>query len=138
VAPSASAFGRGRRAIGLAALFAAIPACASDVEPSPFGPRKVVVLARQAVLTRDGRTIGEIVDTRIEDPREPVRYWRARNAHGQDLGAIDRQGRVYRRKLFAETEEFVGVYPMEQALEILFEVPSPRLGRIELTEPKPR
>ncbi len=87
--------------------------------PVQFAPRPVVELERFAV-TRGSERVGCLVHREIQDPAGPVRYWLVENAAGQWLGYIDTVGRVYRYEPFAERECFVGMYPMEQGLRLLY------------------
>lgn len=87
--------------------------------PVQFAPRPVVELERFSV-TRGSERVGRLVHREIQDPAGPVRYWQVENAAGQWLGYIDAVGRVYRYEAFAEHESFVGMYPMEQGLRLLY------------------
>jgi hypothetical protein len=54
-----------------------------------------------------------------------LRYYRAENRGHQWLGYVDLDGRVFQRLPFEEHEVFLGIYPMEKGLALLYEVDRP-------------
>ncbi len=86
--------------------------------------RPVIELQRFAV-TAQGRHLGTLVQREICDPNQPVRYYLVENAAGQWLGYADEQGRFYRYEPFAERERFLGIYPMDKGLGLLYDVNEP-------------
>jgi len=84
----------------------------------------VVDLARFAV-SKEGRRLGTLVHREIRDPRGPVRYYLVENESGQWLGYADAEGRFYRYEPFRASERFLGMYPMDRGLALLYEVTTP-------------
>jgi hypothetical protein len=101
-----------------------VGACRSDPEPGPLDPRPVHTKQTWVAMV-NGEVIGQVVLLEIEDPAGRVRFHRALNRSGQWLGYIDAQQRVFRREPFAEREVFVGVYPMDEGLALLYERAEP-------------
>lgn len=113
-----------RSLFAAAALCTALAACRVDPPPSPLEPRKVHVVD-EWVVEVDQETLGRVILIEIEDPVEPVRRYLARNRSEQRLGYVDPFGRVYRFEPFEEHEVFVGTYPMDEGMALLFELDSP-------------
>lgn len=112
--------GRGSVARRAAACWLVLAGCHTKApEPFPLAPRKVVELERFDVQ-RGSQKVGHLVHREIQDPAGPVRYYLAETASGQWLGYIDGVGRVYRYEPFADQEQFLGMYPMEQGLQLLY------------------
>lgn len=103
----------------------------------PLAPRSVAELQRWRVEAGD-LTVGFVVEKEIRDPAGPIRFFHVESPKGQWIGYVDAMGRVYRREVFATAERFVGMYPMEKALELLYDVAGPlrmtpaQLGRAPL------
>ncbi len=72
-------------------------------------------------IARHASAIGRIRLLEIEDPKEPVRFYRVENLAGQWLGYIDDSGRVYKYEPFEQREKFCGVYPMQEGVAHLFD-----------------
>ena len=108
----------------------------------PLAPRSVIELQRWRVSVGDpaagDRTVGFVVEKEIRDPAGPIRFFHVESPKGQWVGYLDALGRVYRREVFATVERFVGMYPMEKALELLYDEAGPlrmtpaQLGRAPL------
>lgn len=109
----------------LLCLAGLVAACHSPaLPPDPAAPRQVIDVQRFAV-SKDGRRLGTLVQREIRDPQRPVRYYLVENAAGQWLGYVDEQGRFYRYEPFVERERFLGVYPMDKGLGLLYDVGAP-------------
>ncbi len=109
------------------ALWAGMALCACAGAPAPvdpMAPRPVVDLARWRVDAGD-RLVGHVLHKEIRDPAGPIRFFHVENPAGQWLGHVDTAGRVYRREVFATTEAFLGIYPMDKALELLYDEAGP-------------
>ena len=104
--------------VGLLALHSA--GCQWRQEPAPEAPRTVRTLASYEVRG-GGRELGTLIEMVIEDPRGPVKMWRVENSDRQFLGFADAQGRFYQRVPFSDRERFLGIYPMESGLALLYE-----------------
>lgn len=95
----------------------------------PLAPRSVAELQRWRVSVGDSaagdRTLGFVVEKEIRDPAGPIRFFHVESPKGQWIGYVDAMGRVYRREVFATAERFVGMYPMEKALELLYDEAGP-------------
>ena len=102
--------------------------------PDPYLPRPVEELAQYSV-TSAGATIGRVVEIEIHDPIWPERRYRVENMSRQWLGFIDAKGGVYKRVPFELREQFLGIYPMEEGLALLFELSEP--PKVD-TKPLPR
>lgn len=94
--------------------------CAGQPEPAPEAPRPVRTVASYEVRG-GGRELGTLLEMVIEDPRGPIKMWRVENQDRQFLGFADAQGRFYQRVPFADRERFLGMYPMESGLALLYE-----------------
>ena len=92
--------------------------CVNAPSFDPAQPRRVDALHSWDVVD-DQAVVGHLTLLRMDGPEERPSFYRVTNAHGQWLGFIDRQGRVYQRVPFAETELFRGMHPLPQALRIL-------------------
>ena len=101
-----------------------LSSCRSDPPLDPMQPRPVAEVDRWLVVA-DGESVGSIVLIEIEDPAGTVRFYRAESAAGQWLGFVDMSGRFFKRVPFRETEEYIGMYPMEKGLGLLFELDGP-------------
>lgn len=113
--------------LGLVALVALV-ACAAPPAPSPaFGPRPVREVEQWNVRAH-GRPIGKLVLLQVEDVGRGFSFYQVRNEHGQWLGAIDRQGRVWQRVPFATTEVFRGAWPLARGVALLCEA----AGEVEI------
>ena len=100
-------------------------------ETSPEAPRPVTNLDSRDVYA-DGRLIGRLHHLAIEDPRERIVFWRAETPDRQYLGFADTQGRFFQRVPFADSERFLGIYPMERGLQLLYETDAKiRIGPAE-------
>ncbi len=92
--------------------------------PDPYEPRPVAVLGEYAVRA-EGAVIGRVIEIEIQDPIWPETRYRVENLDRQWLGFIDAKGGVYKLMPFQMEEEFLGIYPMEQGLALLFDVKEP-------------
>ncbi|MCC6783971.1 MAG: hypothetical protein IT457_14095 [Planctomycetes bacterium] len=101
----------------------AASAC-STPKPGPLDPRPVHERESWAAEA-NGTPLGRVVLLEIDDPAGPVRLYRVENASGQWLGWVDVAGRVWQRVPFQADEQFLGVYPMEKGLALLYEVEVP-------------
>ena len=110
---------RAERALTLALALAA--ACAS--EPSGPAPIEVVPGAideRWQVLDPDGEVLGYVARTRYRFSTGEHHRFIVENAHFQDVGFIDENGRAYRERPFDDAPEFVGIGSLEEGLERLY------------------
>lgn len=103
----------------------------------PMAPRPVVDVARWRVDAGD-RAVGWVVQKEIRDPAGPITFFHVETPAGQWVGHIDVAGRVYRREVFSTTEAFRGIYPMDRALELLYDEPGPLRMTPALTEREAR
>jgi len=92
--------------------------------PDPYQPRQVEEIAQYRV-TSEGAMIGRVVEIAIRDPIWPEHRYRVENMSRQWLGYIDAKGGVYKNVPFEMREKFLGIYPMEEGLALLFELPEP-------------
>lgn len=92
--------------------------------PDPYAPRIVEELGHYPV-TFAGATIGHVVEIAIRDPIWPERRYRVENLSRQWLGFIDAKGGVYKQMPFEVREQFLGIYPMEEGLALLFDLREP-------------
>ncbi|MEM7200808.1 MAG: hypothetical protein AAF628_11110 [Planctomycetota bacterium] len=90
-----------------------------------YAPRPVRQVATWEIVRGGGDAVGWLRLLEIEDPCGRIPFYQVQNRDQQWLGFVDRQGRVYRRVPFAETEAFLGVHPMPKALSLLCEVEAP-------------
>ena len=90
----------------------------------PYEPRPVEVLAEYPVRA-EGAVIGRVFEIEIRDPIWPQTRYRVENLDRQWLGFIDAKGGVYKLMPFQMEEKFLGIYPMEQGLALLFDVKEP-------------
>ena len=90
----------------------------------PYEIRPVEVLAEYPVRA-EGAVIGRVFEIEIRDPIWPQTRYRVENLDRQWLGFIDARGGVYKLMPFQMEEEFLGIYPMEQGLALLFDVKEP-------------
>ena len=105
-----------------------VAACEQLPTPLAAGaPRPVTSLDYREVFA-EGRLLGTLHHLAIEDPRQRIVFWRAESLDHQYLGFADAQGRFYQRVPFEERERFLGIYPMEHGLQLLYETDA----RIEL------
>lgn len=113
-------------AFGLVAAWLVLAAgCHGGATPvDPLAPRSVAELQRWRVEAGDV-TVGFVVEKEIRDPAGPIRFFHVESPKGQWIGYVDAMGRVYRREVFATAERFVGMYPMEKALELLYDEAGP-------------
>ncbi len=101
--------------------------------PDPYLPRPVAERGHYLVSSA-GATIGRVVEIEILDPIWPERRYRVENMSRQWLGYIDAKGGVYKRVPFELREQFLGIYPMEEGLALLFELPeAPQIDPKPLT-----
>ena len=117
-------FGARPGALGLVLAFG-LAACQSAPESHPYATRPVRELDAWSVTSADGRLLGRVTLLEIQDPRGAVRMYWAENQSRQWLGYADEQLRFYRRLPFVENESFVGMYPMEKGLALLYEEVGP-------------
>ena len=92
-------------------------------QPQPvdqFAPRKAPH-KEEWVVEQDGERLGRVVLLEIQNPTGPVLRYEVLNRSEQRLGHIDAAGRVYRREPFAEDAVYLGMYPMDEAMGLLFE-----------------
>jgi len=89
-----------------------------------FAPRPVRELERWDVQAGD-KLVGSLRLLEIEDRTAPSQFYQVLNSHGQWLGYVDAQGRVFQRVPFLMTEQFRGIHPMEKGLALLYEEPGP-------------
>lgn len=120
-----------RRRLIAAAGFVLLGCEATPEPPQPYEPRSVREVASFEVR-RGGAQVGAIRHLEIEHPTDPVAFYRVENLAGQWLGYVDASGRVYRYPAFAAREEFVGVYPMDEGVAILFDAGAEPGGGIEI------
>ncbi len=106
------------------ALLAIAAGCRARPEPGPLEPRPVHTLETW-VAESNGERLGVVSLMEIVDPAGKVRFYRAQNGSGQWLGYVDKWGRVFRSEPFVEHEVFVGTYPMEEGLALLYEQDRP-------------
>ncbi|MHC5064147.1 MAG: hypothetical protein ACYTG5_09250 [Planctomycetota bacterium] len=92
--------------------------------PDPYQPRAVELLAQYQVRAQ-GAVIGRVLEVEIKDPVWPETRYRVENLDRQWLGFIDAKGGVYKRVPFELEEKFLGIYPMEEGLALLFETEEP-------------
>lgn len=83
-------------------------------------PRPVRSLATYPVLG-NGQRLGTLHELVIDDPRGAIKMWRIENRDRQYVGYADSQGRFFQRVPFADRERFLGIYPMESGLALLYE-----------------
>jgi len=113
-------------------------ACAAPARPDPLAPRAVREVARFEASDPTDRPLGRVLLLEIDDPVMPIRRYRAENASGQWLGYLDGNLGVHQRQPFEVDEVFLGVYPMEKGLALLYEVEGPvRLTPVELDREAP-
>ena len=109
----------------LAALAAALAACASDPPPLPaYAPRQVVDLERWEVWS-DGHLVGQVRKLEIRDPAGPIAFYRVLDLQGRWLGHASNEGRFTRRVPFRDDEEDLGVWPMARGVAELFDAKAP-------------
>ncbi|MDA0373103.1 MAG: hypothetical protein O2865_04920 [Planctomycetota bacterium] len=107
--------------------------CSAPLRPDPLAPRAVREVARFEACDHAGSALGRVLLLEIEDPVLPVRRYRVENVAGQWLGYLDANLGVHQRQPFEVDEVFLGVYPMEKGLALLYEVEGPvRLTPVEL------
>ncbi len=90
----------------------------------PYQPRPVETVAQYPVRA-EGAVIGRVLEVQIMDSTWPETRFRVENLDRQWLGFIDAKGGVYKRVPFKLEEEFLGIYPMEEGLALLFEMKNP-------------
>lgn len=112
--------------------------CTAPARPDPLAPRTVREVARFDASDPSGHPLGRVLLLEIEDPVLPIRRYRVENAAGQWLGYLDANLGVHQRQPFEVDEVFLGVYPMEKGLALLYEVEGPvRLTPVELDRSAP-
>jgi hypothetical protein len=108
-------------------------ACVAPGQPDPLAPRAVREVARFESSDEAGRPLGRVLLLEIDDPVMPIRRYRVENVAGQWLGYLDANLGVHQRQPFEVEEVFLGIYPMEKGLALLYEVEGPvRLTPVEL------
>jgi hypothetical protein len=115
-----------------------VVACAAPPRPDPLAPRAVREVARFDATDAAGLPLGRVLLLEIDDPVMPIRRYRVENAAGQWLGYLDANLGVHQRQPFEVEEVFLGVYPMEKGLALLYEVVGPvRLTPVETDRDAP-
>lgn len=103
-------------------LVVLLPGCrAEPPAPPAYRARPVVVVERFAV-EREGSVLGHVVHLEIQDPAEPVRFYRIVDDAGRWLGHATAIGRFSRRVPFQEDEEDIGVWSLAHGTARLFGV----------------
>ena len=99
------------------------------VPPQPLVPRNVVELERYEVRS-DGQVLGLVLKFEIQDPAQPVRFWRIENSNGAWVGHANEQLRFSKRVPFQDDEQDLGIWPLEQGIAQLFD----RQGEVQLRQ----
>lgn len=119
-------------------VFGLLCACSAPQQPDPLAPRAVREVARFDAADPTGRPLGRVLLLEIDDPVMPIRRYRVENVSGQWLGFLDGNLGVHQRQPFEVEEVFLGVYPMEKGLALLYEVEGPvQLTPVELDREAP-
>ncbi len=107
------------RSVILAGLLLVVLSACAGLPPVPeYAPRLVRSL-QTFELWVDGRQVGAVTQLQIEDPSAPPPFFQVTNTHGQWLGHVDHQGRVYQRVPFSFDDVFRGVHPLTEGIGLL-------------------
>lgn len=111
----------------VAALLLPFAGCQSTVREVPAAPYVAYpVFEVERFEVRQGeRVVGYVRHLEIQDPAEPLRYWRIESARGAWVGHATEQGRFSRRVPFEQAEQDLGIWPLRRGVAELLEVEGP-------------